>query len=91
MTNQLIQWEHNFLNYKSNHKTDVFHDFQDVKCKLLIQLDNIDISHNPTRRAVRFNVYDRLAELTSKFENKIHEGHFNCSVCVQVKVVMINL
>lgn len=92
MTNQLIEWELKLQQYNSTHKTDVFQDFQDLKSKLRNQLDiHIDISDSSERRDNRLKVYDRLSELARNFENKIHEGHFTCPDCVQVKVVTINL
>lgn len=87
---QLSVWEDKIQNYNSTHKTGVYHDYQDIKSKFLIRLDSIDVSHNSTRQAGRSKVYDRLFELTKKFEKKIHEGHETCLDCVQVKVVTIN-
>lgn len=91
ITNQIIEWERKLINYDSEHKTDIFHDFQDFKTKLLIKLDRIDVSTILKIETDRSKLYDRLEILTKNFHNKIHEGHSDCSHCVQVKEVTINL
>lgn len=91
LTEQIVEWERKLINYNSEHKTEIFHDFNDFKTKLLIQLDSIDISSSHKINADRSRAYDRLEKLTRELDKKIHEGHFNCSECVQVKEVAINL
>ncbi|CAG7720486.1 unnamed protein product [Allacma fusca] len=88
---QLGAWEEKLENYGSVHKTDLFHDFQDSKYKLLVKLDDIDVSRNSERRDKRLKIYDRINTLAKKLDAKIHLNHAACQDCVQVKVVMLNV
>ncbi|CAG7724691.1 unnamed protein product, partial [Allacma fusca] len=66
---QLKTWEEKLENYGSIHKTDLFHDFQDSKYKLLVKLDDIDVSRNPERREKRLKIYDRVNNLAKKLDS----------------------
>lgn len=91
LSNTLTVWEKKQLAYDSEHKTDVYHDFQDFKAKLLIQLDGIEASSIPKIKVKRSTLYNRIEKLSEAFDRKIHTEHYTCPHCVQVKEIRINL
>lgn len=91
LSNKINEWEYKYINYDSEHKTGVFHDFQDFKTKLLIQLDSIEISSIPKIKTDRSILHDQIEKLSKSFDQKIHRGHHSCPICVQVKEVSINI